>query len=326
VDSHPLDCKQAPLRMSRSRWGDSLPGERAGVRHPIVRLVCLVGALVLLAACASTPQWPGVTAQPTGETTPGRWVWAELFTADVAAARAFYGQVFGWGFRTVGDGPDAYTLIDNRGTPIAGMIHRAADADATRSARWLGLLSVASVDAAAEHARQAGGTVGVAPRQLPGRGRVALIADPEGARFGVLRSQTGDPPDVFPPPGGWLWRELWARDGAAMAAFYAPLGGYDVRLVDAGGGPAERRLLAGGYPRAGILELQFEGLPSAWLHYVRVANLEDTLERVRRAGGTVLVAPAPDIRQGRVALVADSLGAAVGIAEWDEAEPEAGGQ
>jgi predicted enzyme related to lactoylglutathione lyase len=295
---------------------------RPSTRNRRSRLLQFVVALSLsvLSSCAFQPQWPPITRQSTMQHTPGLWVWAELFTADVAAAKTFYGGVFGWEFRTLGSGPDAYTLVTNQDTPIAGILHRKGSSNAPHLARWVGFASVADVDRAAEYAAFSGGEVLVEPRELPGRGKVALIADPEGGRFGVLRSNTGDPPDSLPPQGALLWRELWARDGAAMAEFYAPLGGYQIQLLDEDRGTVERRLLSGGHPRAGIIEHDLDDLPSAWLHYVRVADLAEALDRVREGGGAILIAPTPNIRQGRVALVADPLGGAIGIAEWPESQ------
>lgn len=252
---------------------------------------------------------------------PGRWVWAELFTADAAAARRFYGEVFDWQFETLGVGRGGYTLVRTAGQPIAGIVEKAKTAEATTAGRWLGLVSVADVDRAAELATAAGGTVLLKPRDLAGRGRVAILADPEGARFGALKAEGGDPPDVFPSYDTWLWRELWAKDARRMAEFYRPLGDYAVTSQSpTGDDRVEYYLEAAGYPRAAILEVGDVDLPSAWLPYLRVRNLQETIRRAEQAGGELLLAPDPGIRQGRVALIRDPLGAALGIAEWEEPE------
>jgi predicted enzyme related to lactoylglutathione lyase len=154
---------------------------------------------------------------------------------------------------------------------------------------------------------------------------VSLLADPEGARFGVLRALGGDPPDLFPVSGEFLWRELWARDAAAMADFYAALSGTRSQRVDSDAVPTpEWHLLAAGYPRAGILQEPSDGLPSAWLHYVRVDNLEQALARVVEHGGSVILYPDDGIRDGAVAIVADPQGAALGLAEWRESAVRGG--
>ena len=284
------------------------------------RLACVVFVLLLLVGCASKPPWPAVAETDVGPVSPGRWVWAELFVADVLAAKAFYGQVFGWTFQSFGAGARPYTLIRNAGKPIAGMLpHAAGNADVQR-ARWLAVMSVADVQEAAATVDQRGGEVIVEPVDLPGRGRVSLLADPEAARFGVMTSEVGDPADVMPAFGDWLWRELWARSADDMAAFYAALAPYQIQQAGDVAGNAEVHLSIDGYPRAGVIEHGDSDLPSTWLHYVRVADLEATLTRVRQAGGSVLVEPSPAIRQGRVAIVTDPLGASIGLAEWSETD------
>jgi predicted enzyme related to lactoylglutathione lyase len=205
------------------------------------------------------------------------------------------------------------------------MLYRAADIEAGQTARWLGLMSTADPEKAAAFATAAGGRVLIRPTELPGRGQVALLADPEGARFGVLRTLDGDPPDLFPDTGDFLWRELWARDGAAMADFYSALSGARSQRVDSDAVPTpEWHLLAAGYPRAGILQEPAENLPSAWLQYVRVGNLERSLARVVEHGGSVLLYPDDSIRNGAVAIITDPQGAALGLAEWRESAPAGG--
>jgi len=286
-----------------------------------MKMLLLAGAVLSFAGgCvkAPAPTWPAITEPPTGVHTPGRWVWAELFSDNVDASKTFYQDVFGWKFESTGSGKDAYTLVRAGGRPIAGIVHFAKPADAVRSARWLALLSVPDVARAAEQATASGGKVVVAPRKIPGRGDVAVLADPEGALFGVIRSAAGDPPDEFPAFNAWLWFELWSKDASRVADFYGPVGAYTVSRQEGPGDLTELHLVAGGYPRAGVLELKRKDLPSTWLPYVRVKDLKQTLAGVERAGGRIVVEPAPDIRNGKVAVFVDPLGAAMAAAEWPD--------
>lgn len=286
------------------------------------RVALLLTVSILLAGCASTARWPAITGSPTQAHQPGRWVWVELLTADLETSRNFYSAVFGWDIQSAGSA-FGYALARADGVPVAGLLYSPKAASDGRSARWLGLMSVDDVGLAASFVRDNGGEVLIEPRRLAGRGTVALLADPEGARFGVIRSAGGDPADDFPPPGAWLWHELWAVNGEAMADFYATIGAYTVSGPQADEQPPERHLEVAGYPRAGIIEVPRDARPSAWLHYVRVADLGATLTRVQDAGGRVLIEPAPAIRDGRVAIIVDSLGAPLGVAEWPE--PHNGG-
>jgi hypothetical protein len=250
-------------------------------------------------------------------------VWGELLADNVEAEKTFYREVFGWQYDTQGSGKDAYTLVSVNGRPIAGIIHYAKPADAARSARWLALMSVPDAARAAQQAAASGGKVLVPAKTLPGRGEMAVLADPEGALFGVIHTASGDPPDAFPSDNAWLWLELWAKDAAKMSEFYRPLGAYTVAKQESPGDRPELHLVAAGFPRAGILEIERADVPSTWLPYVRVKDLKQTVANIERAGGRIVIVPSPEIRGGKVAVFLDPAGAAIAVAEWkDETEGE----
>jgi predicted enzyme related to lactoylglutathione lyase len=296
-----------------------------GLTRPVLLSTLLAALAAPLAGCSTGPRWPAVTDTPVaGQALPGRWLWAELVTDDVERARRFYGAVFGWQFRGLGQAPRRYTLISADGVPVGGMLQRPASDDQPRVARWVGMLSVADVGQAAAAAKAAGGQVVVEPRRLRGRGTAALLSDPEGARFAVLRSAVGDPPDELPAVGHWFWHELWAGDGDAMAAFYAVIAGYDVERVAHEDDVDEWHLRAADAPRAGIVAFDGAGGAPGWLHYVRVADLAAAMARAEAADGSVVLAPTPAVRDGRIGIVADPLGARIGLVEWPDAKmPEA---
>jgi predicted enzyme related to lactoylglutathione lyase len=117
--------------------------------------------------------------------------------------------------------------------------------------------------------------------------------------------------------------ELWAKNASQMSDFYRPIGSYDVTRQEGPGDRTELHLMAGGFPRAGILEVLRKDLPTTWLPYVRVKDIRKTVDSVVRAGGQVVIEPDPEIRKGKVAVFLDPLGAAVAAVEWqDESEEE----
>ncbi len=293
------------------------------MRKSGVRTLALAGTLLFLSlGCAATRPAADETAARVH--IQGRWVWAELFADNVDAEKAFYREVFGWQFESRGTDTDTFTLVLANGKPIAGIIHHAKPADAERSARWLSFMSVPDVAKAAEQAASSGGRVVVPLKILPGRGQSSVLADPEGAFFGVVHIDAGDSPDVFPAYNTWLWHEIWAQDASAIADFYRAIGAYTVLRLEEQGDRIELQLVAGGYPRAGILELKHKDRPAAWLPYVRVEDLQKTLESVTKAGGSVIMEPRPEIRHGTVAVFLDPQGAAVAVAEWTDESAEEG--
>jgi hypothetical protein len=290
---------------------------RERVRAGVLVACALALALVAVPPCAAAgPQWPAITEPPTSRHVPGKWVWAELFTEDADAAVQFYGSVFGWTFQAfpAQRGP-GYRLAFSEGEPVGGVLEREHAHQKAPGSRWVGMISVGDVKAAARYATDQGGKVIVAPRSLPGRGEVALLEDPEGASFGVIRSSSGDPPDYLAEDRQWLWVELWAKDAEAMARFYGGLAGYEVTPMERPDGSLGSLLAAGGYTRCGIIPSPASNVAPAWLPYLRVEDVKAAATRAQQAGARVVVPPAARIRDGRVALIVDPTGAPVGLAQ-----------
>ena len=114
---------------------------------------------------------------------PGSFAWNELGTRDLPAARRFYTAVFDWG--TKGE-DDTYVEWQVSGRTVAGMMSIAGRLPDEVPAHWLVYFAVADTDATAERAVQLGGAVRRAPADFPGVGRLAVLADPQGAVFAVI--------------------------------------------------------------------------------------------------------------------------------------------
>jgi predicted enzyme related to lactoylglutathione lyase len=267
-------------------------------------LTCLALCLGLAAACASTPprHLPPVTEEPTDIVRPGKFVWIDLVTQDVPAAKSFYGDLFGWTFRE----GDRYTEILHAGRAIAGIVP--AD-DAEQGSEWVGNLSVRDVDAAARFVVENGGLVERGPVDAPERGRLALVSDQEGALLLLVRSASGDPPDQDPAIGNWLWRELWTHDVAAAIAFYSALADYDNEEVELAGLPYHV-LRDEVRPRAGVVEAPPEVNP-LWLPYVRVDDTRRVSDAAAALGARVVM------QHEQSAILVDPTGAPFAIQVWD---------
>ena len=113
--------------------------------------------------------------------------WAELNARHVDHAIPFYAEVFGWALRPSTDPSFAYTEFQVDGRSIAGATEMSPMAPAEMPNYWLVYFDVDDVDAAAAAATEAGGQVMLAPMDFPG-GRFAMIADPQGAVFGILKT------------------------------------------------------------------------------------------------------------------------------------------
>lgn len=117
---------------------------------------------------------------------PGALVWEDLRASDPDASRAFYGALFGVEYdRVEMAGPDYTTFrLPSEQAPLGGMGGMMDSPDGTRS-HWLVYFGVADTDAAVAAAEAAGGQV-LAPAKDTQFGRMARLADPDGAAFTVM--------------------------------------------------------------------------------------------------------------------------------------------
>jgi len=284
---------------------------------------CPPGWLALLAVgcvgltpsvAAEPPTLPPLTTVSGSPRLPGKFVWADLVTDDVAAAQKFYAQLFGWTFQNL----DGYAIAAHDERPLCGMFQRAKPADASAKPRWFGYLSVANVARAEQAVTKAGGKVLAAPIKMPDRGEQAVFADPEGAVFGVVKSSAGDPEDFLADPGDWIWIQLLSRDGKKAAEFYRAVGGYKVIENTASNRLSDYVLASKGYARATVKTLPgaYAQVQPNWLPFVRVKNVGEAVELAKQLGGRTLIEPKPERFDGKVAVIADPTGAAIGLLEW----------
>jgi predicted enzyme related to lactoylglutathione lyase len=250
-----------------------------------------------------------VTERPTGLVTPGKFVWVDLVTPDVAGAKSFYGALFGWNFR---DG-ERYTLVLRDGKPIAGIV---LARDPERESEWVGNLSVDDVDRAAARMEREGGLVEHGPLDAPDRGRIALVSDPEGALLLLVRAAEGDPPDADPLPNGWLWQELWTHDVEGAMRLYTQLAGYQSEVVEFRNIPYHV-LRSADVRRAGVVEAPPEVNP-LWLPYVRVEDAAATAARAVALGARLVM------QDDLTAILVDPTGAPIGVGVWTGRRDEGG--
>lgn len=284
--------------------------------------------LVLLLSAGAAAAAPSVEPQGGAAGTehhPGKIVWADLVTPNLAAAESFYTALFGWTFKRVHAGKSDYAVVLAGNLAVGGVLQRPVPPGEHRQPVWLTFIAVPDVDAARRTALSHGAKSLSEPKTYPGRGRQAVLTDPEGAVFALLASAGGDPPDVLAEPGEWIWSALLARDPARSAAFYQEVFGYDVFDADSEDGSLHVVLSSDDYARASI-----NALPAGsarrhphWLNFIRVANAADAAKRAVSLGGRILVEPHDDGPGGLWAVVADPAGAPVGLMEWPASESKA---
>ena len=137
------------------------------------------------------PQGAFIAAyQPLGEgsTSEGVFVWDELGTTDVNGAQRFYEHVFGWTTKDMGEEYGGYRIFERGDAQIGGLM---VNQDPSIPARWTPYVAVEDPDASCKNAKKLGAEIVVEPMDIPNIGRFAIVKDPQGAVFGIIR---GDSP------------------------------------------------------------------------------------------------------------------------------------
>jgi predicted enzyme related to lactoylglutathione lyase len=116
---------------------------------------------------------------------PGAFAWNELHTRDTAGAEKFYSAVFGWNTETSDFGGMPYTELKVGDRTVAGMMPMEDQMPAEAPPYWLVYFAVEDTDAAVAKVQQLGGSV-LAPAMDSPAGRFAVVADGQGAAFGVI--------------------------------------------------------------------------------------------------------------------------------------------
>jgi uncharacterized protein len=229
-------------------------------------------------------------------TTPhGTPIWYELMTPDPDAAAGFYGHVVGW---TVGnfdgptiDGPADYRILSAPdGEGVAGLMPRPADGPAPG---WYGYIGVDEVDAAAAKIVAGGGTVHMPPTTLPGVGRMAMLADPDGALFYLMKGESPEPSTSFKrgAAGHGEWHELYAADDQAALAFYAGQFGWTKQGTMPMGEMGDYSFISHDGGVIGAVMRAPPGERPRWNYFFRVGAIGDAKARIEERGGTLTYGP-----------------------------------
>jgi predicted enzyme related to lactoylglutathione lyase len=223
--------------------------------------------------------------------------WYELSTARgaLAAAEAFYGAVLGWTVRDAGMEGFDYRLASADGDLVAGLMEMPPDVGGMPPF-WMIYFAVDDADRAAADIGAAGGTVHREPADIPGTGRFAVVADPQGAAFGVLQPepmQGGGAGNAFDQAkaGHGNWNELMSSDPAAALRFYTGLFGWrKSQSVDMGEIGVYQLFSHDGTDIGGMMGLGKSPVPT-WLPYFGTNGVIETIGRIEAGGGRVESGP-----------------------------------
>ena len=223
----------------------------------------------------------------------GRFVWYELLTTDIAAAKAFYGSVVGWGEQDASTPEFAYRLFTAGDAPVGAFMDLPPEARRMGATpRWVGYVAVDDIDAAADRIRRLGGAIYVPPTDS-NIGRISIVADPQTATLALVKGlKPGQSaPAELDEPGRVGWHELLAADWQKAFVFYRDLLGW--LKVDAESGSTDKYQLfsTGGQTIGGMFTKRPQEPIPFWLYYFNVEDLDVATTRVTNGGGKVFEGP-----------------------------------
>jgi len=233
--------------------------------------------------------------------------WVDLSTDELPAARTFYAGLFGW---DAPEGPPemgGYTVATIGGRAVAGL---GPKMNPNMPTVWMTYVNVDDADAVVAKVADAGGQVWMQPMDVMDVGRMAVIADPAGAVIGLWQPAAHKGAGLVNEPNTYGWSELVTTDVDAAKPFYAAVLGWgaDTQEVD---GMAYTEWKVGDRSVGGMMlkppDMPAE-VPPHWGVYFVVSDTDQTVDRIKELGGTVLMGPM-DIQPGRFAVAVDPTGA-----------------
>jgi uncharacterized protein len=247
------------------------------------------------------------------EHAPGTFCWVELATSDSAAAKQFYTSLFGWTFEDRPAAWGTYTILKKNGKDAAAL-YQIGPQQPGMPPCWTSYVRVERADDAAAHAKELGGTVQMGPYDAAEHGRMAVLEDPNGAAFSVWEPRANPGVGVVNEPGSFCWQELYTTDPQRAADFYSGLFGWkrEARHMDFGDYVIFER---GGRMVAGMMKTPKEWgpVPPHWLVYFAVDDCDAAVEKAKKLGANVSVAPMDVETAGRFALLTDPQRAAFAV-------------
>lgn len=237
--------------------------------------------------------------------------WVDIGVPDKQVAADFYGALFGW--EALEGPPEAggYRVAMVRDRAVAGI----GDQQNPGHPVWATYIAVDDADEAVAKVLAAGGQVLLPAMDVLDVGRMAVLADPQGAVFSVWQAGTHPGAELVNEPGTWSWSELVTTDVDAAKGFYGDVFGWTTDPKGDGPVPEYTEWQVSGRSVGGMMQkppMMPAEVPPHWAVYFAVADADAAAARVEQLGGTVVMPPM-DIEPGRFAVVTDPSGAVFNV-------------
>ena len=246
---------------------------------------------------------------------PGTFCWIELMPTDSESAKKFYGGLLGWTFQDnpVGDG-QVYTMAKVNGKDAAGIFKMGASMQGIPP-NWGSYIAVEDADAMTKKAVANGAKVMKEPFDVMDVGRMAVMMDPSGAAFAIWQAKKHHGVGAKGENGALCWNELYSTNVDAAGKFYVNTFGWKTDSMDMG--PMGTYTLFQDPVKGkeenigGMMNMppNMKGVPSHWLSYFEVVDVDASTKKAGELGGKVLMPPMDIPNIGRFSIIQDPQGA-----------------
>jgi uncharacterized protein len=239
---------------------------------------------------------------------PGTFSWTDLATPDAQASKDFYGGLFGWEFEDNPIPDDGVYVMARIGGRAAAAMFETTE----RHPAWASYVTDEDVDAITERARELGANVLADPFDVMEAGRMSTIQDSTGAVLCVWQPRDSIGAEVVNGHGALSLNQLNTSDPEAAERFYGELFGWRFDSVPETETPYWG-IFRGDRVNGGMMPLPPGApMPSHWLVYFGIDDLDAAAGQTGSSGGTLMVEPR-DVPGGRILVAQDPQGAFFGL-------------
>ncbi len=223
-----------------------------------------------------------------------KFIWHDLMTPDMDGAQKFFSKVIGWDVVDSGMPGGNYRLLNVGKDGVGGMMGFRPEDDKSIPPFWSGYIHTPDVGKAAQQAVRLGAKIFKEPQIVPEVVEFAILTDPSGAMFNIMRPiPKGEAPKFAPgTPGTLGWNELLSGDWKQAWEFYHAMFGWEKhQAMEMGPVGTYQTFGIDGVSFGGMMNKRAEMPMAYWNYYWNVASCAAAVQAITDNGGSIMFGP-----------------------------------
>ncbi len=251
----------------------------------------------------------------------GDFSWVDLNSKNMMEARDFYASVFGWHCvdQDTQGGPP-YSIFELDGKQVAGMGQMSPEMiDQGVPSVWNNYVQVSNCETVCAKCEELGGAVFMPSMKVLDAGTMAFLQDPHGAMFAIWEADQHFGSEIKDEMNSFCWNELATRDFDGAKSFYGGLFGWSFEANP--DSPAQYNFILNGEAQNGGIMLMDENwgdVPPNWTVYFKVANVDESAEKIKSHGGQICHGPFDGSPTLRIAICGDLHGGMFNLIQFKQ--------